>query len=135
MSRLEQHDGPALRVLVADDEADVRLLLRLGLRHHDIAVVAEAADGHEVLRACDEQPIDAIVLDLLMPRMNGFEVIPELQRDHPHIGIVAYTAVAGDFVRREMARLDIRLLLKSGDAAPLAEALHEAAANARQSQS
>lgn len=109
----------------------MRLLLRLGLRHHDIAVVGEAEDGHEVLQACREQEVDAIVLDLLMPRMNGFEVIPELQRDHPAIGIVAYTAVAGDFVRREMARLGIRLLLKSGDAGPLAEALHEAAAAAR----
>ena len=134
MSRLDQHDGPALRVLVADDEDDVRLLLRLGLRHHDIAVVAEAADGLEVLARCQEQPVDAIVLDLLMPRMNGFEVIPELQRDHPEIGIVAYTAVAGDFVRREMSRLGIRLLLKSGDAGPLADALHEAAAKAKQVQ-
>lgn len=123
--------GDELRVLIADDEPDVRLLLRLGLRHHDIAVVGEAADGLEVIEACERLEVDAIVLDLLMPRMNGFEVIPELQRDHPHIGIVAYTAVAGDVVRREMARLGIRLLLKSGDSAPLAEALHAAAAEAR----
>jgi two-component system, NarL family, nitrate/nitrite response regulator NarL len=118
-------------VLIADDEPDVRLLLRLGLRHHAIAVVGEAADGHEVLAACEEDPPDAIVLDLLMPRMNGFEVIPELQRDHPTVGIVAYTAVAGDFVRREMARLHIPLLLKSGDSGPLADALHRAAETAR----
>jgi len=120
-----------LKVLIADDEPDVRLLLRLGLRHRSIEVVGEAADGREVLDACDRLDIDAIVLDLLMPRMNGFEVIPELQRDHPHIGIVAYTAVAGDFVRREMARLHIPLLLKSGDSGPLADALHAAAASAR----
>lgn len=120
-----------LRVLIADDEPDVRLLLRLGLRHRSITVVAEAADGREVLDACDNLQIDAIVLDLLMPRMNGFEVIPELQRDHPDIGIVAYTAVAGDFVRREMARLNIPLLLKSGDSGPLADALHASAARAR----
>ena len=128
-----QRTGDALRVLVADDEPDVRLLLRLGLRHHDIAVVGEAADGFEVLEVCKTQTVDAIVLDLLMPKMNGFEVIPELQRDHPTIGIVAYTAVAGDFVRREMARLNIPLLLKSGDAAPLADALHSASAAARSS--
>ena len=123
--------GEELRVLIADDEPDVRLLLRLGLRHHQIQVVGEAADGLEVISACNRLEVDAIVLDLLMPRMNGFEVIPELQRDHPHIGIVAYTAVAGDVVRREMARLGIPLLLKSGDSAPLAEALHVAAAEAR----
>ena len=125
--------GPELRVLIADDEPDVRLLLRLGLRHHSIAVIGEAANGLEVLEACSKEEPDAIVLDLLMPRMNGFEVIPELQRDHPRVGIVAYTAVAGDFVRREMSRLGIPLLLKSGDSGPLAEALHKAAADARTS--
>lgn len=125
------HLPDELRVLIADDEPDVRLLLRLGLRHRSILVVGEAADGREVLDACEHLDVDAIVLDLLMPRMNGFEVIPELQRDHPNIGIVAYTAVAGDFVRREMARLHIPLLLKSGDSGPLADALHAAAANAR----
>ncbi|MEX2292393.1 MAG: response regulator transcription factor [Acidimicrobiales bacterium] len=123
--------GDELRVLIADDEPDVRLLLRLGLRHHSITVVDEAADGHQVIAACKEHVVDAIVLDLLMPRMNGFEAIPILQRDYPHIGIVAYTAVAGDFVRREMTRLGIALLLKSGDSAPLAEALHTAASIAR----
>lgn len=123
-------DGGDLRVLIADDEPDVRLLLRIGLRHHNITVVGEAGDGLEVLDMCNRLPVDAVVLDLLMPRLNGFEVIPELQRDHPRIGIVAYTAVAGDFVRREMSRLGIPLLLKSGDAGPLAEALHAAAADA-----
>lgn len=131
MSQLDHRSDALLRVLVADDEPDVRLLLRIGLRHHDIAVVGEAADGHEVLEVCASREVDAIVLDLLMPKMNGFEVIPLLQRDHPHVGIVAYTAVAGDFVRREMARLHIPLLLKSGDAAPLAAALHKSAADAK----
>lgn len=125
--------GEDLRVLIADDEPDVRLLLRLGLRHHAIEVVGEAANGLEVLEACDSTPVDAVVLDLLMPRMNGFEAIPELQRTHPEIGIVAYTAVAGDFVRREMSRLNIALLLKSGDAGPLADALHAASTAARAS--
>lgn len=127
----EDSGEPELRVLIADDEPDVRLLLRLGLRHHSIVVVGEAANGHEVLSACADDPPDAVVLDLLMPRMNGFEVIPEMQRDHPHVGIVAYTAVAGDFVRREMSRLGIPLLLKSGDSGPLADALRMAAHQAR----
>jgi CheY-like chemotaxis protein len=123
------------RVIVADDEADVRLLLRLQLRHHGIDVVGEAADGEQLLELCDQMQPDAIVLDLLMPRMNGFEVIPVLQREHPRIGVVAYTAVAGDFVRREMERLEIPLLLKSGDAGPLAEALKRSAAIAAQAAS
>ncbi|MGV3760798.1 MAG: response regulator transcription factor [Actinomycetota bacterium] len=127
----DRRAGRDLRVLIADDEPDVRLLLRLGLRHHQIEVVGEAANGLEVVERCEADPPDAIVLDLLMPRMNGCEVIPGLQRERPQVGIVACTAVAGDFVRREMARLQIPLLLKRGDATPLAEALHEAAARAR----
>ncbi len=135
MTRSDHAAQPELRVLIADDEPDVRLLLRLGLRHHAVAVVGEASDGHEVLAACASDQPDAIVLDLLMPRMNGFEVIPELQRDHPTVGIVAYTAVAGDFVRREMSRLGIPLLLKSGDSGPLADALRNASERARSRQS
>lgn len=131
MTDAEAGFRPHLRVLVADDEPDVRLLLRLGLRHHAITVIGEAANGIEVLERCAADPPEAIVLDLLMPKMNGFEVIPILQRDHPEIGIVAYTAVAGDIVRREMARQSIPLLLKSGDSAPLADALHAAAHRAR----
>ncbi|MGQ0431326.1 MAG: response regulator [Microthrixaceae bacterium] len=123
--------GDELQVLIADDEPDVRLLLRLGLRHSSIAIVGEADDGMAVLEACNRLEVDAIVLDLLMPRMNGFEVIPHLQRDHPHIGIVAYTAVAGDVVRQELVRLSVPVLLKGGDPTLLAVALRAAATVAR----
>lgn len=130
MVRGSESDLP-LRVLVADDEPDVRLLLRLGLVHHNIVVIGEAGDGFEVLSHCEQRPPDAIVLDLLMPKMNGFEVIPKIREQHPQVGIVAYTAVAGDFVRKEMDRLGVTLVLKSGDAAPLADALFDAAARQR----
>ena len=120
-------DAAPLRVLIADDEADVRLLLAIQLADAGFDVAGEAADGHQVLQACDADPPHVVVLDLLMPGMNGFEVIPRLQREHPDIGVVAYTAVAGDFVRREMARLRIPLVLKSGDVTALADALRTAA--------
>ena len=116
-----------LRVLIADDEADVRLLLAIQLADAGFAIAGHAGDGEEVLRCCDSVDVDVVVLDLLMPGMNGFEVIPALRRAHPRIGMVAYTAVAGDFVRREMARLRIPLVLKSGDVTTLAKALRSVA--------
>lgn len=118
--------GP-LRVIVADDEPDVCLLLKLQLADAGHDVVAEAINGAEVLTACELTHPDVIVLDLLMPVMTGFEAIPLLQRDHPDVGIVAYTAVAGDFVREEMSRYGIRLVLKSGQPHALLEALAETA--------
>jgi DNA-binding NarL/FixJ family response regulator len=127
--RLDDAPGPnrPIRVLIADDEPDLRLLLRLSLRRHDIEIVGEASDGQEVLDLCAADPPDVVVLDLLMPRLNGFEVILELQERHPQVGLVAHSAVAGGVVRRQMARQGIPLVLKSGDPGPLLAAVTRAA--------
>jgi DNA-binding NarL/FixJ family response regulator len=116
-----------LKVLVADDEPDVRMLLRLQLDQAGFDVVGEASDGQEAADLLASTSPDVVVLDLLMPRVSGFEAIALIRRAAPDVGIVAYTAVAGEFVRREMARLRIPLLLKSGDVGPLAAALRAAA--------
>ena len=114
-----------IRVVVADDESDVRLLLRVQLEREGFDVVGEAIDGQEAIDQCAATEPDALVLDLLMPGVNGFEAITKLRRDRPRMAIIAYTAVAGDFVRKEMARLRIPLLLKSGDVSVLAGKLRE----------
>ena len=69
-----------------------------------------------------------MILDLLMPVMNGFETIPKLKTKYPKIGVIAYTAVAGDFVRQEMNRMGITLVLKSGAFGRLDAALQELSA-------
>jgi len=121
--------GPEeIEVVVADDEVDIRLLLRLQLRQAGITVVGEAADGHEALELCRTLRPHVVVLDLLMPRMNGFEAIPVLREEMPEVGIVAYSAVAGDFARNEMERWDVPLRLKNGDAEPLVQVIRELAA-------
>lgn len=112
-------------VVVADDETDIRLLLKLQLRQAGINVVGEAGDGHEAIEQCTTLRPHVIVLDLLMPRMTGFEAIPELVERCPETRIVAYSAVAGEFTRSEMARWDIPLRLKNGDAEPLIQAIRE----------
>ena len=115
-----------LTIVVADDEPDVRLLLRLQLQGiPGVEVVGEAGDGIQAIELCRELRPDAIVMDLLMPKMMGIEAIERLQRELPGIGVVAYTATAGDFVRHEMERLGVALLLKSGDVGLLVEALRQ----------
>ena len=117
-----------LRVVVVDDEPDVCLLLRLQLERVGYDVVGEARDGEEAVRVCNEMQPDAVVLDLLMPNVSGFEAIPSLRRDNPDLVIIAYTAVAGDFVRNEMARLKIPLVLKMANVEPLTVAIEGALA-------
>ncbi|WP_108664689.1 response regulator [Euzebya rosea] len=117
-----------LRVVIADDEPDLRLLLRMQLdRHQDFDVVGEAADGSQAVDQVLSTAAQVVVMDLLMPGTSGFEAIAMLAEQAPTVGIVAYTAVAGDFVRTEMKRIGVELVLKSGDVGPLADALRRAA--------
>jgi len=118
----------SIRVLIVDDEPDICLLLRIQLSTAPgIEVVGTAAEGTTALDMCRDLEPDAVVMDLLMPGMNGFQAIAVLQADSPEIGIVAYTATAGEFVRNEMARVSVPLALKSGDVGPLVELLHQVA--------
>jgi CheY-like chemotaxis protein len=113
-----------LRVLVVDDESDVRMMLRIQLEHHDgIEIVGEASDGRDALEKIASVQPDAVVMDLLMPRMSGIEAIQVMREECRSVAVVAYTATAGEFVRQEMARMNVPLLLKSGDIEPLVQAL------------
>jgi DNA-binding NarL/FixJ family response regulator len=70
-----------LRVLVADDHGIVRRGLRSLLETEPgVSVVAEAADGLEVLRLCDEHQPDTLILDIGMPKLNGLEVAARVQK-------------------------------------------------------
>jgi two-component system, NarL family, nitrate/nitrite response regulator NarL len=121
-------DDGNVRVVVVDDESDICLMLRIQLSHQPgVQVVGMAANGTEAVEVCRRERPDAVVMDLLMPVMNGFQAIEALRSEHPDLGIVAYTGVAGDFVRQEMARLHIPIVLKSGDVAPLADAIRRVA--------
>ncbi len=66
------------RVLVIDDEPDVLMLCRVNLRHEGHEVL-EALDGETGLAVAVENPPDAIVLDLLLPAMDGFEILTRLR--------------------------------------------------------
>jgi DNA-binding NarL/FixJ family response regulator len=75
-----------IRVLLADDEQ----LLRQGFRRlleisPDLAVVSEAADGQQVLSELTRTPVDVVLLDVRMPRMDGLQVLDTLRdrRDRP----------------------------------------------------
>jgi DNA-binding NarL/FixJ family response regulator len=111
-------------VVVVDDEPDICLMVKMQLaRQPGLQVVGTAANGTEAVELCRRQHPDAVVLDLLMPVMNGFQAIDALRAVDPEVGIVAYTGVAGDYVRQEMERLRVPIVLKSGDVGPLADAI------------
>ncbi|MGE0331242.1 MAG: response regulator transcription factor [Ramlibacter sp.] len=69
---------PMKRILIAEDQTDIRDLLALNLQGAGYDVV-QASDGREALAAQDRQPADLLVLDLMMPHMDGLDVCKALR--------------------------------------------------------
>jgi len=80
IERLRRGRGQ-VTVLVAEDDADARMILRTVLERSGFCVV-EAADGAEALDVAARTPLDAVLLDLRMPRVHGHDVIRTLRRNH-----------------------------------------------------
>ena len=73
-----------MRVLLADDHSIVRRGMRSLLESEaSIEVVAEAADGLEALRLCEEHHPDLLILDVAMPKLNGIDVAARTQKMQP----------------------------------------------------
>lgn len=67
-------------ILVADDEKEIRELLRLYLENEHYHVV-EAEDGQQVLDILHRQKIDLCILDIMMPKVDGYHVLRELRKE------------------------------------------------------
>jgi len=82
-------DHPA-RILLVDDEQSIQTLLSYPLRRDGYDVV-QAKDGLEALEMFDQQPFDLVVLDVMLPRLDGLEVCRRL-RSHSSVPIIMLTA-------------------------------------------
>ena len=82
-----------MRVVIVDDEPLARARLRELLDEHGgVAVVAEAGDGHAALHACAEHAPDLVLLDIVMPGIDGLETARHLAAFEPRPAVVFCTA-------------------------------------------
>jgi CheY-like chemotaxis protein len=79
-------------ILIADDDPAIRSLLRLILERAGLSVDV-AADGHEALTMIERKNYVLILLDLQMPRANGFDVVERLRTIYPRPVIIVLTAL------------------------------------------
>jgi len=87
--------GSRLRVAIVDDEELARRLLREYLgAHADIEIVAECANGFEAVKAAAEHAPDLLLLDVQMPKLDGFEVLELIGRDIAVIFVTAFDEYA-----------------------------------------
>jgi len=113
------HQTP-LRLAIVDDEELARRVLREFLTSMpDIAVVAECANGFEAVKAVADLHPDVLLLDVQMPKLNGFEVIELVGRDVA----VVFTTAHDEYALRAFEVHAVDYLLKPFNAERLANAL------------
>ena len=84
-----------LRVVIVDDEEPARMAVRQDLEAlGGVTIVAECANGFEAVRVVSEQPVDLLLLDVQMPKLDGFDVLELIGRNVPVIFITAYDEFA-----------------------------------------
>ena len=120
----------AIRVLIVDDHSVVREGLRMFLvRDPDLEVVGEALDGADALEQARQLRPDVVVMDLLMPVLDGIAATRVIRRELPETEVLALTSVLESASVVEAIRAGaIGYLLKDTQAAELRKAIKAAAA-------
>jgi two-component system, NarL family, response regulator LiaR len=119
-----------VRLLITDDHDVVRQSLRFYLRSDpEVEVIGEAADGEEATRLARELLPDVVLMDLLMPRMDGIAATEAIRADLPDVEVVALTSVLEDAAVTGAIRAGaIGYLLKTTKVEELSRAIKGAAA-------
>jgi NarL family two-component system response regulator LiaR len=117
-----------IRVLLVDDHAVVRSgLSKFLLVNRDMELAGEASDGQEALQMIGTINPDVILMDLLMPGMDGITATREIHQKNPHIKILALTSFAEqNLVQGALQAGAIGYIQKNVTAAELANAIRSA---------
>jgi DNA-binding response OmpR family regulator len=110
---------PQRNILVIDDDASLRRMLKETLGSEDF-VVGTAANGEQGLKMALQNSFDLIILDLMMPKMDGFQVLSRLRADRRTINVPVIVASAKELSNEERRFLKHRLayFLTKGDLTP-----------------
>jgi NarL family two-component system response regulator LiaR len=117
-----------IKVLLVDDHAMVRRGLGAFLSiYPDLQLVGEAESGREALEQCAALQPNVVLMDLMMPEMDGATATAEVRKRFPHIQVIALTSFRDDeLVQRVIQAGAIGYLLKNVSGAELAQAIRSA---------
>jgi NarL family two-component system response regulator LiaR len=121
-------DSILIRVMLVDDHAVVRSGLGAFLiAFDDLELVAEAGSGEEAVRLCEEAQPDVVLMDLVMPGMDGAAATKAIREKCPHIQVIALTSFKEqDLVEGALQAGAIGYLLKNVSADELVNAIRAA---------
>jgi NarL family two-component system response regulator LiaR len=119
-----------IRVLLVDDHAMLRRGLRFFLKgFDDLELVGEASSGQEALAICGECAPDVVLMDMVMPGLDGAEATRLIREQFPHVQVIALTSFQEDaLIERALQAGAIGYLLKNVSAKELAKAIRRAQA-------
>lgn len=84
-----------MKILICEDESSIRAFLKINFERNGFSVL-EAGTGEEALRLSELERPKVVVLDVMLPGIDGFEVCRRLREKHPEIGIIMLTAKGMD---------------------------------------
>jgi two-component system, response regulator, stage 0 sporulation protein F len=91
-------------ILIIDDEEPIRALLRFALEAAGYTVT-EAANGRQGLDLYRQRPTDLIIADMLMPELNGLDLLLDLTREFLHAKVIAISGAGGEQNVLDVAKL------------------------------
>lgn len=117
-----------IKIVVADDHAVVRSGLKLFLlAFDDLEMVGEASSGEEALELCAYAKPDVVLMDLMMPGMDGVAATQAIKQRYPEVQVIALTSFPqSDLVQEVLEAGAISYLLKNVSARELANAIRAA---------
>ena len=117
-----------IRVMIVDDHDMVRRGLATFLRvKADLELVGEASNGQEALQLCEQARPDVILMDLLMPEMDGLTATRAIRKRCPQVQVIALTSFQEkELVQEALQAGAISYLLKNVSVDELAEAIRAA---------
>jgi DNA-binding NarL/FixJ family response regulator len=114
-----------LRILIVDDHAALmRVLVQTLAMESGIEVVGQAQNGREAVEMAAELEPDVILMDVVMPDLNGIEATRQILERDPEIGIIGFSVHSADFYVRDMLEAGARAyILKDNDIGELLSAI------------
>ena len=121
-------EANSIRVLIVDDHEIIRTGITYSLTAYpDMEIVGEASSGQEALKLCRETQPDVVLVDMVMPEMDGVQTTQAIRKEHPQVQVLALTSFHDrERVWQVMQAGAAGYLVKGVTASELAEAIRVA---------